>query len=136
LRDFQLFEDLIGIPFKRNGRDKNGMDCWGLCMEVKKRTDGTILPDFVTQGDKESIVGLFLNGIDMAERLESPEPYCFVCIGLVSPLVDHVGIVLKDCRHFIHMLSERSSSSIERLDAIHWRNRIRGYYRWKHTPKN
>lgn len=37
--------DLIGIPYKEHGRDKNGFDCYGLAMEVEKRF-GIDLPDF------------------------------------------------------------------------------------------
>ena len=37
--------DLIGIPYKEHGRDKSGMDCYGLVMEVAKRF-GVNLPDF------------------------------------------------------------------------------------------
>lgn len=36
--------DLIGVPYKTNGRDKNGFDCYGLALEVERRL-GTPLND-------------------------------------------------------------------------------------------
>lgn len=39
-----LFNDLIGIPWKMHGRDKTGMDCFGLFIEVQGRL-GVEVPD-------------------------------------------------------------------------------------------
>ena len=38
------YDDLINIPFKKFGRDKNGFDCYGVVMECCKRA-GTPLKD-------------------------------------------------------------------------------------------
>lgn len=38
--------DLIGTPFKMFGRTKEGLDCYGLVIEVEKRF-GKIIPDFM-----------------------------------------------------------------------------------------
>lgn len=37
-------DDLLGIPYKKSGRSKFGMDCIGLVIEVEKRF-GNIIPD-------------------------------------------------------------------------------------------
>ena len=31
------YDDLIGVPFVDGGRDKNGLDCWGLVKEAFRR---------------------------------------------------------------------------------------------------
>lgn len=38
------YDDLLNIPFKKFGRDKNGFDCYGVVMECCKRA-GTPLKD-------------------------------------------------------------------------------------------
>lgn len=37
-------EDLLGIPFRTHGRDRNGYDCYGLVIEVAERC-GHKMPD-------------------------------------------------------------------------------------------
>ena len=38
------YDDLLNVPFKKFGRDKNGFDCYGVVMECCKRA-GTPLKD-------------------------------------------------------------------------------------------
>ena len=38
------YDDLLNVPFKRHGRDKNGFDCYGLVLECCRRA-GTPLKD-------------------------------------------------------------------------------------------
>ena len=52
------YDDLLNIPFKKFGRDKNGFDCYGVVMECCKRA-GTPLRDL--RGD---IVDLPADGVN------------------------------------------------------------------------
>lgn len=43
------YDDLLSVPFKKGGRGTDGMDCYGLCIEMCRRC-GKTLPDFATDG--------------------------------------------------------------------------------------
>lgn len=45
-------EDLLGVRYKPNGRDKSGYDCYGLAIEVEKRF-GHEVPDFAEIKEKD-----------------------------------------------------------------------------------
>lgn len=38
------YDDLLRVPFKKFGRDKNGLDCYGLVMEMCRRA-GFLMPE-------------------------------------------------------------------------------------------
>ena len=45
--------DLIGIPYKENGRGKSGLDCYGLAIEVEKRFGKELQDAVYDNHDKE-----------------------------------------------------------------------------------
>lgn len=46
------YDDLLGVPFRVHGRDRTGMDCYGLVLECLRR-EGKSLPDFFYMTDKQ-----------------------------------------------------------------------------------
>ena len=48
------YEDLLIVKYKENGRDEDGMDCYGLVIECCKRA-GTPIPDVVYGNDSENL---------------------------------------------------------------------------------
>ena len=122
--------DLINLPFKPHGRDREGFDCWGLAMEVNRRM-GIRLPDYAYGEDMEvTLLHKLVSGNkDLILELDRPEPYCLVGFSIIPGYETHIGTVLGDCRRFIH-IRRRQRVIISRLNDIVWRRRVRGFYRW------
>jgi cell wall-associated NlpC family hydrolase len=130
------YDDLLSIPYVQGGRDpKNGLDCWGLCIEIYRRV-GRELPDF--QGSVDETPDIMESHIPKFEQLPGPEPYALVAFRIYGPFVNHVGVVLPDGREersapptsFIHHFKGRSVA-VESLNHIIWKSRIAGFYRYR-----
>lgn len=132
-----MFNDLFGVKFKYGGKSiEEGFDCWNLCREVYRRI-GKELPTF--EYVVEEIHGIegaknidkkIAKAKEMFKKLERPEPYCLVTFFIRPPYTSHIGVVLPDCLHFIHIM-EKTSVTIERLDAPEWERRITGFWRYQ-----
>ncbi|MEK6531252.1 MAG: NlpC/P60 family protein [Deltaproteobacteria bacterium] len=123
------YEDLLGVEFKLNGRDPNdGLDCYGLCMEIYKRM-GLRLPEFSYAFQESLLHKQIEEGSRKFVEIADPEPGCLVTFAIMPPYTSHIGVVVDGSR-FIHIM-KKTRVALERLDASEWRKRITGYYRWK-----
>lgn len=127
--------DYIGLPFQPFGRDRNGVDCWGLVRLFYAEQLGIDLPD---------LLGTY-GGVEVRDRVRNAEvmqdtasaSWVLVPKGSERPndvivikyggFPVHVGIVLKDSQ-FIHA-EEGVGSILQRYDSISIKNRIHGFYR-------
>lgn len=48
-------EKYIGIPYLELGREKNGVDCYGLCYQIYKNELGIEIPDYFGTGFQDLI---------------------------------------------------------------------------------
>lgn len=63
------YDDLLNIPFKKFGRDKNGYDCYGVVMECCKRA-GTPLRDLygdIVDLPADSVNDYIIGGLNVRE---------------------------------------------------------------------
>lgn len=128
------FDDLLNVPWKLHGDDKDGMDCWNLAREVYRRL-GKELPRFSYPDpgdDTDTVHDLIMSETMFAERLDQAIPFCFAEFSVFSPRVNHIGVVLEDRDHFIHVL-RGGCVSIERLSSFFWKQRLKGFYKWIRT---
>jgi cell wall-associated NlpC family hydrolase len=122
-----VLDDLIGVPYEKHGRTVKGLDCYGLVQVIYDRL-GQELPNF--PDDYMELVDIHTtinkNKSKFIE-LEKPEPFCIVTFSIIPPYVTHLGVVLEDCKRFIHIMEKRNVT-IEKLDK--WQKRLRGFYKW------
>jgi len=122
--------DLLSAKFEYGGKGDGKWDCYHLCREVYHRL-GINLPEFDSPDENSLINTIIRNKMDdIVERIDNPEPYCFVGFILRPPFLTHMGIVLEDSNKFIHILKQ-SGVTVERLDDPIWKPKIMGYYRCK-----
>jgi len=122
------WNDYVGIPYKLSGRDRDGLDCWGLIRLIHKEQFGNDLPSFSEHDHShEKIREIMAEQREKWISTDTPkigDVVLFRVLGAPS----HVGMYIGD-KSFIHA-KQGINSSIERYDSIFWEKRIVGFYRY------
>jgi len=117
-----ITDKYLGIPFKEDGKDFDGVYCYGLVQLFKKVEAGLILPE-INELQK------------LCEKIVTPEKHCFVTFTDIKGNVqDHIGIMLDDIRFFHISNNTRRSVPhpvIEKMTDHLWKKRFHGFYRIK-----
>jgi hypothetical protein len=120
----------IGLPYKHNGRDQSGIDCWGLARLVYQEQFGIDLPSLVADYEGDSgknireLVNIQKESWQLVNTPEVPDLCVFRILG--QPI--HIGIYTGN-RNFLH-INEGHTSIIESLDSPKWAKRLEGIYRY------
>lgn len=126
------YNKYIGLPYKDNGRDVSGLDCWGLVRLFYKQELGIDLPsyaDLYTSGSDPLIPEAINTYKDSWELLDSGSPGD-VCLFNILGEPAHVGIYIGDNK-FLHV-REGMDSVIESLTSTQWSKRFSGFYKYTH----
>ena len=123
--------DYVGLPWKPGGRDRAGLDCWGLVRLVLAERYGIALPAYEgltpeRRAEASDVMARDLAKLGVAVRVEQARAGDVVLYRVgQAPL--HVGVLIAaDC--VLHI--EAGTGSIAgRLDDLAWRKRILGFYR-------
>lgn len=125
-------DEYTGIPFRADGRTREGLDCWGLVVMVYRERLGVSLPEFPGAYPDESPESL-RNAAGVAReerkrwtRVESPRVYDVALLRLQG-LPCHVGVVASKGR-MLHVMAG-IESCVEEYTGPQWRNRIEGFFR-------
>jgi hypothetical protein len=127
----------IGIPYLVNGRDRSGLDCWGLVVLVFREQRGIVLPDW--QMDVELAPSLrhivrmiAAKRVDSArarraERIEAPEPWAIVISERKSSAY-HAGLCV-DANYILH--ASAAGVVCPRAQQFNGLYGDRSYWRWQ-----
>ncbi|MFG1479176.1 NlpC/P60 family protein [Xanthobacter sp. V4C-4] len=122
--------DYVGLPFLATGRDRAGVDCYGLVALCYREVRGIVLPSYTghyTSIDERAEIAAALNAGKAAwTRVDAAREWDVVLFsGAVGAC--HVGLVVAPGR-MLHT-SSGHDSRIERYEAPQWRRRLMGVYR-------
>lgn len=122
----------IGIPYADQGRDRHGVDCWGLVCMVLGEQFGKLLPsladEYSTCLDQIGVETLVeeQRPLITTEKVDNPFPGDIVLARLRGFLC-HVGVYVGDgC--MLHVRAG-TNSVIDRIRTLIWAKRIEGFYR-------
>lgn len=95
-----MFDDLLNVPYKAHGRDKNGFDCYGLVIECCRRA-GKELQDVWYEADSlpsDAAAEYVAKGLAV-KHISSPQKHCVVEMEYGGNL--HIGFMV-DRDNVIH----------------------------------
>lgn len=124
------WDQYIGIPFKPDGRDHVGLDCWGLVVTIYKEQLNIELPSWSGVFKDQSYSCLKQVARSMAiERdrwlkIDKPEPFDVVLLR-TGAHVWHVGCVIDDT-HMLHVMSG-INSVIEPFTGLMWKHKVQEF---------
>ena len=125
----------IGLPFAEHGRDRGGIDCWGLMRLALLEQFSISLPSLAHEYrrtcDAARISDLVTREIPRCQRIDAGLERCGDVIVLrLQGRPMHVGLVLGDGQ-MLHV-EQGIDSAIEKYRGQKWQDRIYGFYRHIH----
>ena len=121
----------VGIPYLNRGRDRDGLDCWGIVQLWYAEQLGVEVPDYLwayTHAEDGGSVAAAINENKVNwQKVDQPD-YGDVLVFRILGQPIHVGIKLHE-DDFLHAF-KGTQSCIERLSALSWSRRLIEVYRW------
>lgn len=122
----------IGMPFADKGRERSGLDCWGLVRLVMQEQFGIALPSHTGEYQRATELDKIPALIDRESRKWFPVPAGSEVLADVivlryrgAPM--HVGMVLGDGQ-MLH-IEQNVNSLIEKYTGSRWATKVSGFYR-------
>ncbi len=112
-------DDLIGVPYKDNGRDLNGLDCYGVVLLIAERS-GIKVPDIKFENHNLALSDEYAPTLPVKETAELKEG---IILEMDYKNSIHLGIVLNK-KEFIH--ATKNGVRINRIGTF----KIRKMYEW------
>lgn len=119
----------LGLPYRDRGRDRAGLDCYGLVMLVNREQFGRIVPDYVYRSatDGDAVAATVAANLE-CDWAPTHHPAAGDLVMLrIAGRPWHCGVVAAPGL-MLHVI-DHSRSGIERLNGLRWSRRIIGYYR-------
>lgn len=103
----EFINDWIGVRHIYNGRDRNGIDCYGLVVLYYKEVLNQTLPDWHCEDESKIWVARFMDERvkELMEVIDKPIDHCIAVVKRKS-IANHIGVVYKG--NLFHCLEKSS----------------------------
>lgn len=121
----------IGLPYRDQGRDSHGVDCWGLARMVYARELGIELPSYAgayaSASERSEIDGLITGARRVSwTRVAAPGAFDLLLFRIAGQR-SHIGIHVGAGR-MLHVFN-REQAKLEHFDRGRWAQRFCGAFR-------
>lgn len=122
----------VGLPAAKLGRDRQGVDCWGLLRLVYWEELLIDLPSYAgdyTDPAERDEVSRLINAAEARGPWQPAHvirPFDALVFG-AGTYRTHIGVAV-DRRHMLHVQG-RDAAKIERFDQGRWQHRFKGAFR-------
>ncbi|WP_339696022.1 NlpC/P60 family protein [Celeribacter baekdonensis] len=129
----------VGLPQSDLGRDRSGVDCWGLAYVIYQEELSISLPDYLSyvSPDERGEIAAIIEGEKSSPLwlpVEGPAMAFDIALFSVGRYQSHIGIVV---RHGLMIHVEGTDQSkLERYDQGRWANRLEGHWRHRDMVAN
>jgi cell wall-associated NlpC family hydrolase len=128
----EWISDYIGLTFKERGRDRNGLDCWGLVRLVLTEQFDIDVPsyaaDYYSVLNESHISHLIRTHLGFWHPVHPSQPGDCILFR-IHKHPSHIGITVTE-NWMLHILND-DTVSLDRFDSLRWKRRIVGFYRHK-----
>jgi cell wall-associated NlpC family hydrolase len=127
----------IGLPYADKGRDRDGVDCWGLVRVVLAEVAQQTLPDYSdtyeSASAQASVAAAVAEGLQKGWTPVAQPRALDLLILRVAGRAWHCAVMVNETM-FLHVPPPsrngvQQGACIERLDSPQWARRIDGFYR-------
>ena len=124
----------VGLPFQDGGRTREGIDCYGLAVEIYRDEFQIELPTYqgayTSAQERDEVAALLASRIP-ADAWRPVTGVPRVGDAVVFRVLNqpwHVGVMVSSTE-FLHVEQSQGSACIERLDSFRWIRRRHAVYR-------
>ena len=122
--------DYVGLPYADKGRDRDGVDCWGLVRLVYAELMGIELPShadgYVSAAELADVTRAIRGNMRPWSPVARPHALDVVLLRIAGSEA-HVGLIVGG--GFMLHVHAGIDTALERIDTALWRRRIVGTYR-------
>jgi hypothetical protein len=128
-----MFDQYVGLPYLDHGRDRKGLDCWGLLRLIYQEQANIVLPTYSydTAEDRETAARIIAGNEEPWYEIAEEDVLPLDAVLMKRAGVEcHIGVITR--RHYVlHIGLDYNDSVVEPYYAMRLKRRVTRFIRHK-----